>query len=164
MLSRIFLLTVIILVFCRQPFLVAQETFPVTGGESAGIGGTSNYTIGQVFYSYYASAKGSVAQGIQHPYEFFITTNIFTNQKILSFKVYPNPASGHIILEINEDYFSDCSFYLYTIEGKLLMNRKILDEISEIPLESLNSGIYLLRIVQDEKIVQQFKIIKTRNL
>jgi len=50
-------------------FMYSQETIPASGGEATGSGGTVSYTVGQLVYNTYADATGSVAQGIQQPYE-----------------------------------------------------------------------------------------------
>ena len=36
-----------------------------SGGDASGIGGSSSYSIGQVFYSNYIGLNGSEAQGVQ---------------------------------------------------------------------------------------------------
>ena len=44
----------------------AQEALTASGGDASGIGGSSSYSIGQVFYSNYIGLNGSEAQGVQH--------------------------------------------------------------------------------------------------
>ena len=43
----------------------AQEALTASGGGASGIGGSSSYSIGQVFYSNYIGLTGSEAQGVQ---------------------------------------------------------------------------------------------------
>ena len=43
----------------------AQESVNASGGDALGSGGSSSYSIGQVFYSNYTGASGSEAQGVQ---------------------------------------------------------------------------------------------------
>ena len=43
----------------------AQEALTASGGGASGIGGSSSYSIGQVFYSNYIGLNGSEAQGVQ---------------------------------------------------------------------------------------------------
>jgi len=43
----------------------AQEIVPSTGGDANGTGGTSSFTVGQVFYTSNASSAGFVSQGVQ---------------------------------------------------------------------------------------------------
>ena len=43
----------------------AQEAVAASGGDASGTGGSSSYSIGQVFYSNYIGLNGSEAQGVQ---------------------------------------------------------------------------------------------------
>jgi len=43
----------------------AQESVNASGGDASGSGGSSSYSVGQVFYSNYTGANGSEAQGAQ---------------------------------------------------------------------------------------------------
>ncbi|MBV1889111.1 MAG: HYR domain-containing protein, partial [Proteobacteria bacterium] len=43
----------------------AQESINVSGGDATGTGGSSSYSVGQVFYTTNVGATGSVAQGVQ---------------------------------------------------------------------------------------------------
>ena len=53
--------------------LHAQENTTAAGGEATGSGGTASYSVGQVVYTTVTGTNGSVAQGVQHPYEISIT-------------------------------------------------------------------------------------------
>ena len=57
------------LFFLAPFFIISQEIISSTGGVSSGSGGTSSYTIGQVFYSRNTSIAGSVSQGAQQAFE-----------------------------------------------------------------------------------------------
>jgi hypothetical protein len=43
---------------------------PQAGGEATGSGGSVSYSVGQVVYTTNTGINGSVAQGVQQPYEF----------------------------------------------------------------------------------------------
>ena len=43
----------------------SQESVAASGGDASGTGGSSSYSIGQVFYSNYTGLNGSEAQGVQ---------------------------------------------------------------------------------------------------
>jgi hypothetical protein len=49
--------------------LQAQEAIPASGGNGSGNGGSVSYSIGQVVDATYTGLSGSVAQGVQQPYE-----------------------------------------------------------------------------------------------
>ena len=49
--------------------LQAQESPTATVGEATGTGGTASYSVGQVVYTTTTGTNGSVAQGVQQPFE-----------------------------------------------------------------------------------------------
>ena len=56
--------------------LHAQESVNSSGGEATGTGGTASYSVGQVVYTTATGTNGSVAQGVQQPYEISTTVGI----------------------------------------------------------------------------------------
>ena len=58
-------LIVLIITFCLNISLYAQEGFSASGGQALGTAGSSSYTVGQTVYDTYTGSTGSVAQGIQ---------------------------------------------------------------------------------------------------
>lgn len=50
----------------------AQQATTATGGNASGSGGPVAYSVGQVVYTTNTSSNGSVAQGVQQPYEISI--------------------------------------------------------------------------------------------
>jgi len=53
--------------------LQAQESMNATGGDASGSGGTFSYSFGQFASQSFFEGNSSVAQGVQHPFEFFET-------------------------------------------------------------------------------------------
>jgi zinc transporter ZupT len=54
--------------------LQAQETIPATGGNVVGSGGSVSHTVGQLLYNTVSGTNGTVAQGVQQPYEISVVT------------------------------------------------------------------------------------------
>lgn len=71
--------------------LSAQESYNASGGEASGTGGSSSYSIGQVFSTHHKSGKGSFSSGVQQPYEILILTGIDVRAISLELSVFPNP-------------------------------------------------------------------------
>ncbi len=77
--------------------LSAQQATDAAGGNASGSGGSASYSFGQTFYTTHTSTNGSVAQGVQQPYEISIVTEIKEAKDIrLSFLVYRNPTSNFL--------------------------------------------------------------------
>ncbi|MCB0409870.1 MAG: hypothetical protein KDD29_06595, partial [Flavobacteriales bacterium] len=64
--KKIIFITLQILI-CSIVF--AQENTVSSGGDALGVGGSASYSVGQVVYTTHTGVNGSIAQGVQQPYE-----------------------------------------------------------------------------------------------
>ncbi len=141
--------------------LQAQEAIPTTGGEASGTGGSASYSVGQVVYTTNTGTNGSVAQGVQQPFEISVVTAIEEAKGInLSVTAYPNPTTDYLTLSIDEFEISDLSYQLCDINGKLLQKEKITGNQTSIVMSNLVSASYFVKVIQGNKEVKTFKIIK----
>ena len=146
--------------------LQAQETVTTTGGNGMSSLGSVSYTIGQVFYTTQICSNGSVAQGVQQPYEISVSSGIDEAKGItLQCLIYPNPTNDIITLKVENIEFSALSFQLYDINGKLVENRKLESNETKIVFSNLVSATYFLKVVQmkydsSSQEIKSFKIIK----
>jgi len=144
--------------------LHAQTAIPASGGGASGTGGTVSYSIGQLAYSSNVGGDGTCLQGIQQPCEILavgVTEEIGTINLMLS--VYPNPTSGFLILVINRDASPGIHSMVYHIvdkEGKLLENKSVFDKETCIDMGNLTPSTYFLKVIEKNKIVKTFKIVK----
>ena len=139
----------------------AQESVLTSGGDATGSGGSASYSVGQIVYTSNTGTTGSVAQGVQQPFEISTVTAIEEAKNIsLNCSAYPNPATNFLILKIENIELSTIYFQLFDITGKLLFNQKINSTETSIPMESMSSANYFLKIIQDNKEIKTFKIIK----
>lgn len=157
-------ITKILITFCLFGYgtiLQSQNTVPATGGNASGSGGSVSYSVGQVTYLTNTGSNGSVAQGVQQPYEISVVTGIEEASGIeLEFSVYPNPASDFATLKTG-DYESDnLNYRLFDINGKVLLQKKVEGIETEIPLSDLSKGTYFLKITDKKRELKIFKIIK----
>lgn len=141
--------------------LQAQESVNATGGNASGSGGSASYSVGQVVYTTNTGTNGSVAQGVQQPYEISVVTGLEEAKGInLSVSAYPNPTTDYLTLEIKEFELSDLYVQLYDMNGKLLQSQKITDSQTIIAMGELVPATYFVKVVQNNKEVKTFKIIK----
>jgi hypothetical protein len=139
----------------------AQETIPATGGNATGSGGSVSYTVGQITYGTFSGVNGSVAQGVQQPYEISLVTGTEEAKEIdLLFSAYPNPATGFLTLKVGNYDNSDLSYELFDINGNLLENKKIEGIETTIQFENRTPSVYFLKVTCNNKMVKTFKIIK----
>lgn len=138
--------------------LHAQESPTATGGEATGTGGTASYSVGQVVYNTNMGTNGSVAQGVQQPYEISTTAGINEVSINLEMSVYPNPTTNFLTLKTDEN--SNLSYQLYDFQGKLIENKKVNSNATNISLEGQPTATYFLNVVKDNQVVKTFKVIK----
>jgi len=141
--------------------LQAQEAIPTSGSNASGSGGTVSYTVGQMVYTINTDVTGSVAQGVQQAYEISVVNGIEDANEInLLFKAYPNPTNDFLTLNIENYDNTDLSYQLYDMSGKLLENKKIIGNETKIILINRVAAIYFLKVVDNQKEIKTFKIIK----
>ena len=137
----------------------AQQANDAAGGVATGSGGTASYSVGQVAYTSISNTNNNINEGVQQPYD--ITIGIPDNKNIsLYYTVYPNPFSSSVNLKIEKQSIDNLSFQLFDISGKLILNQKVNSSETLIPMETLANANYFLKVMDNNKEVQSFKIIK----
>jgi hypothetical protein len=151
-----------VILLCFGMFgLQAQQVVTTSGGNASGSGGTASYTIGQIVYTTNANSNGSVAQGVQQPYEISVITAIEAAKDIsLIFSVYPNPTTDFLTLKIENYELENLSYWLYSVNGNLIETKKVLSAETQISMTNQISGTYFLKLTEGNKDVKTFKIIK----
>lgn len=139
----------------------AQEAIPATGGNATGSGGTVSYSAGQVVFTTNTGTNGSVAQGVQQPFEISIVTGLENTLGIsLYCMVYPNPTTDFLTLKIDNYGNRKLSYKLFDVNGKLLEIKKINSNETIIVMTNFVPAIYFLNVIDNDKQVKTFKIIK----
>ena len=138
----------------------AQQATTATGGNASGSGGTVAYSVGQIVYTTNTGTNGSVAQGVQQPYEISTVLAIDNHSIKLELTAYPNPTTNYLTLNVGNAELSTLNFQLYDISGKLIENRKIISNTETIGMENLPSATYFLKVTNNNNEIKTFKIIK----
>jgi len=144
--------------------LQAQESVNATGGNASGSGGTVSYSVGQVVYTTNIGTNGSVAQGVQQPFEISVVLAIEEAKGInLTVSAYPNPTTDYLTLEVDASTtlsIQSMAYQLYDMQGKLLQNEKITSNQTSIVMSNLVPTTYFVKVIESNKEVKTFKIIK----
>jgi hypothetical protein len=138
--------------------LHAQESPTAAGGDATGTGGTSSYSIGQVVYTTATGTNGSLAPGVQQPYEISITTGLNETYINLELSVYPNPTTNYLTLKVDD--FETLNFQLIDLQGKVIENKKVTTTTSTIEMEALPKAVYFLNVTKGNQLIKTFKVIK----
>jgi len=138
-----------------------QSAVTAAGGNASGSTGTVSYTIGQMLYTTSEATTGSVAHGVQQPYEISVVTGIDRASDILlECSVYPNPSSDFLFLKIENYDNKDLSYKLYDTGGILLADKKVTGNHTAIPMAKLPPAVYFLKVIDGRKEIKTFKIIR----
>ena len=141
--------------------LLAQNTIPASGGNATGSGGSVNYTVGQVVDDTYTGTNGSVAQGVQQPYEISVVNGIDEALGIsLEIKVYPNPTMDFIKLKTANYEIQNLRYQLYDMNGRLVKENKVEGDETSIVMSNLVPATYFLKVMDKKEVIKTFKIIK----
>lgn len=148
--------------------LQAQEAVVASGGNASGSGGTVSYSVGQVVYTTPTGTGGTVAQGVQQPFEIWVVTGIDQAAAIsLQCIAYPNPTTEFLTLDIAASTPLDLrvlSYQLFDIKGKLLENKKLEALQTRIDMSPYAPAAYLLKVTRSRQVSHQdiktFTIIK----
>jgi len=154
-------LSVVLLLAFGLTGLQAQEAVTANGGEASGSGGSASYSVGQVAYATNSGTNGSVAHGVQQPFEISVVTGIEETKSInLTVSAYPNPTTDYLALEVKDYELSTVHFQLYDMNGKLLQREKITSNQTSIVTSNLVPATYFVKVTEGNIEVKTFKIIK----
>lgn len=152
-------ITLTLLMLIASETLSAQVATLAAGGEANGVGGALSYTVGQVVYTFNTGTNGSVAAGVQQPYEISVVTALKkTNDILLVYRAFPNPVKNILTLSVKN--FEGLTVQLLDVNGKQLINKKIEKTETEIDMVGLPMAAYFLKVTDNKKELSVLKIIK----
>ena len=137
----------------------SHQVLSATGGDASGSGGTVAYSVGQIVYTTNTGNTGSVAQGVEQAYE-ISSVGIKETALNISLSVFPNPTSDFLPLKVADYNNEALSYNLLDEQGKLVMNEQITNQDTQVAMSSLARGAYFINVLQANKKIQTFKIIK----
>ncbi len=86
--------------------------------------------------------------------------NEFVNQTPY-FKLYPNPANQSVTVQfVTEEAYNGMQIMVYDITGKVVITQTVKDNLETININNLTSGMYLVTMVADGKVIGKQKLVK----
>jgi len=141
--------------------LQAQNAVSASGGNASGSGGSASYTVGQMVYTTHTGTTGSVTQGVQQPYEISVVSGLEEAKGInLTISAYPNPTTEFVKLKVESYKVENLSYQLFDVQGKLMETKKLEGDETSIVMSNLVPATYFLKILEGNKEVKSFKIVK----
>ncbi len=149
-----------VLLFFVAHVLSAQETISASGGDATGSGGSSSYSVAQVFYSVNTSGTGSISQGVQQSVELFTLSNPELTTLNLKAVTIPNPSTDYVVLSLSDANLTNLGYVLYDLQGRIVTKGQATQSNTQIAMHSLATGSYVLKVSQNNQKLKTFKIIK----
>jgi hypothetical protein len=140
----------------------AQNNAVTTGGVASGSGGSATYSVGQVDYVTNSGAGGEMTEGLQQPFEIFITA-VDEVSSDFGVKVFPNPTTNYVEVDVANDVTNGpviCE--LFDMTGKSISKSALTGGRAIINMASLSSAIYLLKVTNSAEVINTYKINLTR--
>ena len=82
---------------------------------------------------------------------------IVDNKQVNTFNFYPNPAKDILFLSINGFNIQNTVVFIYNIQGQFLFHQQIKQEKTELNINSLAKGMYIVKVLNENKtIVSKF--------
>jgi len=133
------------------------QTYKVTGINTAGCRGSVFYT--QVVEICKSEAEIEISSGQNTVSSRKMTTIDDPLNENKLFSVYPNPNTGEFNIRVNS-ISETTRVEIYNGQGELTLANKITNEISAITLNENPKGIYIVRVIENDKVLKQEKIVR----
>ena len=88
-----------------------------------------------------------------------LSNEVFIENSLLTI-TYPNPTTDDVMLTITDSALTNLSYSLIDIQGKVLSNVQITESDTQIRMQHLTTGMYILKLNQNNQALKTFKIIK----
>lgn len=159
MLKRIFLIGILII---WQIILYAQVAITSSGGIGASNTLKASYTVGQIFYLTKTGTDGNILlEGVQQA---FLITDLEENPNFddtnFNITVYPNPTNNFLIVKVENYDIKNLLYVIFDLSGKKLQQVKSYGTKTEINFSIYPASSYILKVIEKNKVLKVFKIIK----
>lgn len=151
----IFLL--LLFVFCHT--MMAQQVVATAGGTLDNLNGSMSFTIGEGVANTLTKGDKTLTQGFQQGSVSVIEIKKPTDSDI-TIIVFPNPVSDRLTLKIDREDVSGFQYLIFDINGKLVSQKNLISNETEVPVNNLSKGSYFLKVQTGVKELRTFKIIK----
>ncbi len=134
-----------------------REVVSANGNFYANSAGQLSTTLGEPVISTTTNGTNTLTQGFQQTQ--ITVTGIEDLQTDFEMNIYPNPVSNFITIKIKE-LKENILLTIYTVEGKVVINRPLTVTETKLDVGSFAKGNYFLNVTQQNEIIKTYKIVK----
>ncbi|MFN8283256.1 MAG: T9SS type A sorting domain-containing protein [Chitinophagales bacterium] len=123
--------------------------------------GTTNvyWTIGETIVETMQAGNNQLSNGFQQSN--YIITAIKTNAVKYDIQLFPNPTANLLNLKINATQLKNIRFQLLDVQGKVMKEDALQNELTAIDCSTLSPSVYWLRMEDaSHQLIETFKIVK----
>ncbi len=118
-----------------------------------------SWTLGEPVIQTLSNNNVLLTQGF-HQAKLTVTAIEELDDLLMQISAYPNPTSNILKLSVKNSGKEELHYTLYTLDGKMLMQKQIESDLSEISMMNYVSAIYFLKVTSNNSTLKTFKIIK----
>jgi len=138
-----------------------SHSWHTAGGTVKNEIGSVAFTVGQVYHEIVTpKMKGSVQKTIQRAVTDTTESNMSDYGQEGVIKFYPNPFTDHFVIKFRDGPQGFSNYSLFDLEGRLLQGAELDKTQTRVNLNFLSSGLYLLKIIQQNATIKTLKILK----
>ncbi len=139
--------------------IVSSDAIVTSGDNYENRYATMQVTIGELITETIASNGITLTQGFQQT-DIIVKPTSISNIQIAVVNVYPNPTENSIKINFQANSYESCIYELFDNNGQKLMQEKIKDNITDIPLTQFVAGIYILKVYSTKSNINQSFVIE----
>jgi hypothetical protein len=139
--------------------LLAQQVVSTAGSTLGNSTGSISYTIGESVAQTLTQGDKTLTQGF-HQTTISLSTISELEDLGFSISVFPNPTSNVLTLTLTKENVSGLQYLIFDINGKLISQKNLESAETNVPVDQLIVGFYIIKIQAGNKELKTFKIIK----
>lgn len=145
--------------FSLQAQTISSELISSGGDNFANSNLQLNWSLGELQTESFVGSQYILTQGFHQ--ETFAITKISENPFFdISIVVFPNPTKDFINLKVENNDTKGLYYVLFDLNGEKLLSGEFSDLTEQINFSEYTSGTYFIKILQNNKQVKSFQIIK----
>ena len=154
---KILLASIAVCYFCLG--VNAQDVISTTGKYAETGSGSLSWSVGEPVVETVSDGSNTLTQGF-HQSKLTVTT-IYDKEIIgIEIKVYPNPTSNYLSVEVNSEKQKELLLSLFDMSGKLISQEKMTSSKQTVSMKEYAPATYLLKVTENNKELKTYQIVK----
>ena len=150
---------VFILNICISVSALSQKVVATSGDHYTNDEIQISWTLGEPVIETLSNGNSMLTQGF-HQSKLIVTAVDQIAELKFDITAYPNPTSDILRVEVENVREQDLVYTLYSPDGRMLVQKQMESDISEIPLCNYVSATYFLKVSSGNTVLKTFKIVK----